>query len=144
MAVKDVTPFVSKNTIVQFGAAGDDFAKAVSSAILTPSGGIVTYKGLKKGAVYSFPEDATFTFDLTYAQDWGTVGSLSMYLFEHQGENVEVTFDANDVATGGKTTWSFTVAITAGAVGGAVDSVATATVSLGVVGIPVPTFPVGP
>jgi hypothetical protein len=139
MAVVDVTPFVMKNAIIQLGT--DDFAKAVSSASITPAGGIITWKGLKPTAVFTFPESVTYTLDLEYAQDWGSTNSLSQYLFEHQGETVACTVNVNDVATGGETSWAMQVAISAGAVGGAVDNVATATVSLGIVGQPTPTFP---
>ncbi len=140
--VVEVNPFISRNVVLTFGGVdGDDFAKAVSSAVLTPAGGTANFKGSKPDAVFSFPQAATWTLDLEYAQDWGTADSLSVYLFQHQGENVSVSYNANDVTTGGETVWTMTVSITAGAVGGAVDAVATATVSLGVVGAPVPTFP---
>lgn len=139
MAVKEVTPFIMRNAIVQLGT--DDFAKAVSSATITPSGGIVTWKGLKPTAVYSFAEAITYTLDLEYSQDWGTAGSLSQYLWQHKGENIAATVNVNDALSGGETTWAMTVMVTAGAVGGAVDGVAVATVSLGIVGEPVPTFP---
>jgi hypothetical protein len=136
MAIINVTPFVMKNAVITFVA--DDYSKAVSSATLTPSGGITTFKGLKTDAVYTFAQNVTWTLDLEYAQDWSTATSLSRYLFANQGQNVACTVNVNDVASG-ETSWAMTVSITAGAVGGAIDSVAVATVSLGVVGAPVPT-----
>lgn len=138
MPTVTVTPFVMRNAILELGT--DDYAKAVSSATLTPSGGITTFKGLKPDAVFTYPQSTTWTLDLEYAQDWGIAGSLSVWLFNNQGTNQPFELTADDVA--GSTVWNGTVVITAGAVGGAVDSVATATVSLGVVGQPVPTFPV--
>lgn len=134
-------PFIMKNAIVAFGTPGsdDDFAKAVSSATLTPSGGTVNFKGLKPDAVYTFPQSTTWTLDLEFGQDWAVDDSLSRYLFDHIGEVLEATLNADD-RTAGTTSWALTVAIAPGAVGGPVDSVAVATVSLGVVGAPVPTL----
>ncbi len=145
MPVIDVTPFIMRDAVITLGT--DDFAKAVSSATLTPSGGTVEFKGLKPDAVFTFPQSVTWTLDLEYAQDWSVTtagGSLSRYLFENAGQVVDATLNANDTVSTGETLWTMQVAITAGAVGGAVDNVATATVSLGVVGQPVPTFPTAP
>lgn len=145
MAIISPVPFVMRNVILTLGSPGDDFAKAVSSATLTPSSGTAEFKGLKPDAVYTYSQAVTWTLDLEYAQDWAATtatGSLSRYLFANQGTNVAATLNANDVAAGGETLWTMTVSIAPGAVGGAVDDVATASVSLGVVGAPVPTWPV--
>lgn len=136
MAVKDLTPFIMKNAIVQLGT--DDYAKAVSSAVITPSGGTATFKGLKPDATFSYPQSTVWTLDLTFAQDWQEPDSLSAYLFAHQGENIAATVNPND-ATAGTTSWALTVSIAPGSIGGDVDSVAVSTVSLGVVGQPDPT-----
>ena len=136
MVVQEIQPFVMKNAIVIIGT--DDFAKAVSSATLTPSGGTTPFKGLKPDAVFTFPQSVTWTLDLEYAQDWSNEISLSRYLFDHIGEILDCTVNVDD-QTAGTTSWELQVAVTAGAIGGAVDNVATATVSLGVQGAPVPT-----
>lgn len=136
MAVIEVKPFIMRNAIVSF--ATNDFAKAVSSATLTPAGGTTPFKGLKPDAVFTFPQAVTWTLDLEFAQDWSAETSLSRYLFEHMGETIDATLNPDDQSSG-TTSWAITVAIAPGAVGGPVDSVATATVSLGVVGAPVPT-----
>ena len=136
MTIIEVTPFIMRNAIVSFAA--NDFAKAVSSATLTPSGGTTPFKGLKPDAVFTFPQSVTWTLDLEFAQDWSADTSLSRYLFEHQGETIAATLNPDD-KTSGTTSWAITVAIAPGAVGGPVDSVATSTVSLGIVGAPVPT-----
>ena len=142
MAEQAVKPFILGEAIVQLGT--DDFAAAVSSATLTPSGGTADFKGLKRTAVFTFPQAVTWALELTYAQDWSNANSLSRYLFDHIGETVPATINP-DEQTEGTTSWACDVVITAGAVGGAVDAVATATVSLGVVGQPVPTLvPVTP
>jgi hypothetical protein len=136
MAVIEVTPFIMRNAVVEF--SDNDFAKAVSSATLTPAGGTTPFKGLKPDAVFTFPQSVTWTLDLEFAQDWESATSLSAFLFAHMGETIAATLNPND-KTSGTTSWALQVAIAPGAVGGPVDSVATATVSLGVVGAPVPT-----
>jgi hypothetical protein len=142
MTVIDARPFIMRNSIISF--ATDDFAKAVSTATITPSNGITAWPALKTGAVYTFPQATTWTLELTYAQDWSAETSLSRYLFDHKGQTVDFVLNADDT-TGmtpgvGSTTWTGTAAIAPGAVGGDVDSVATATVSLGILGEPVPTY----
>lgn len=142
MAVQEVRPFIMRNAVVELG--DDDFAKAVSSATLTPSGGTTDFKGLKPDATFTYPTATTWVLDLAYAQDWSQDGSLSRFLFDHIGEVLPFTLNPDDQSEG-TTAWAGNVAITAGAVGGAVDAVAVATVSLGVVGAPVPTLdPVTP
>ncbi|WP_457100315.1 hypothetical protein [Microbacterium sp. P5_E9] len=144
MAEIDVRPFIMRNAIINLGT--DDFAKAISTATITPSSGTTDFKGLKPSAVYTFPQATTYTLELTYAQDWSDETSLSRWLFEHKGETVPFTLNPDDTTgqTGiGSTSWAGTVAVAPGAIGGDVDSVATATVSLGIVGEPVPTYTAG-
>lgn len=139
-----VRPFIMRNAIIQLGT--DDFAAAVSTAAITPAGGTADFKGLKPEAVFTFPQASTYVLEMTYAQDWNSATSLSRYLWEHKGETVPFTLNPDDTSadtTVGSTSWSGTVAIVPGAVGGDVDAVATATVSLGIVGEPVPTFTAG-
>lgn len=137
MPVVEVKPFIINNAIISFET--DDFAKAISTATLTPSGGIVTFAGQKPDAVYTFPTSVTWTLDLTFAQDWSTDESLSRYLFLHQGEVIPATLNPNDTTSGG-TTWALNVAIVPGSVGGDVNTVAVSTVQLGVSGQPIPTY----
>jgi hypothetical protein len=145
MAEIEVRPFIMRNAIIVFGAA-DDFAKAVSTAAIAPAGGTAEFKGLKPSAVFTFPQASTYVLELTYAQDWSASTSLSRYLWEHKGETVPFILNPDDTTgqTGvGSTSWAGTVAIVPGQVGGDVDSVATASVSLGIVGEPTPTFTPG-
>lgn len=137
MAVIEVQPFIIHNAVIQFDE--DDFAKAVSTATLTPSGSVVTFEGQKPDAVYTFPTTVTWTLELTYAQDWSAEDSLSRFLFLNQGAVLPATLNPNDAAAG-STSWAINVAIVPGSVGGDVNTVATATVQLGVSGQPVPTF----
>jgi hypothetical protein len=141
MAEIDVRPFIMRNAIIQLGT--DDFAAAVSTATIAPASGTSDFKGLKPAAVFTFPQATTYTLDLTYAQDWSVDTGLSWYLWTHKGETVPFTLNPDDT-TGmtpavGSTSWTGTVALAPGGVGGDVDTVATSSVSLGIVGEPVPT-----
>jgi hypothetical protein len=135
MATITPTPFVMKNAILTLGA--DDHQAAVNSAALNPSSSIQTFKGLTPTAVYSEGTHATWTLDLTYAQDWTDPNSLGAYLYDNEGETV--AFVLEPVADGAG--FSGFVIITPGAAGGSVDGIATSTVTLGVVGKPALTFP---
>lgn len=135
MAEIAVQPIVLKDMVLSLGT--DDFAAAVASAILTPSASLVTFKGLKPSAKFTFPASAEWTLELEYAQDWAAAGnSLSRHLFDNEGEVEEAVLEPQ---SGVGTRWTFDVIITPGAVGGAVDTVGTATVTLGVSGRPVPS-----
>ncbi len=142
MPVIEVRPFIMRNAIVSFG--GDDFAKAVSTAKIVPSTGSSEFKGLKPSAVYTFPQATLYTLELSFAQDWAKETSLSRYLFDHKGEQIAFELNPDDTAGMtpgvGSTSWAGTVALTSGDIGGDVDSVAVSTVTLGIVGEPVPTY----
>lgn len=126
-----VKPRVLKNYLVKIGA--DSFEKALNSVTLTPSSSTVTFKGGTPDAVFTDQTAPTWTCALSYAQDWETAGSLSVYLLQHEGESVDMEF--SPLGSGPK--FKATVIITSGAVGGAIDAFAVATVTLGVQGKPV-------
>ena len=125
-----VQPILMGNASLTFGA--DGYQAHVSSATFTPTSSVVTWKGLSPAAVFSFGANATWTLDLELAQDWETASALSRYLYENEGQTVAVVFEPVD----GGASVTADVIITPGAIGGAVDAVATATVSLGVQGRP--------
>lgn len=126
-----VSPFVLKDCVISIEL--DDYAAAVSSATLTPASSAVTFKGLKPTAVFTDVTAATWTLDLAYAQDWETAGSLSLYLFNNEGATKAATLKPK---SGTGPSFAVDIIITPGAVGGAVDAHATATVTLGVKGRP--------
>lgn len=132
MATIDVTPIILKDCIIEID--DDDYAAAVSSAELTPSTSQVIFKGLKPDAVFTDVSAATWMLDLTYAQDWVTATSLSRYLFDNEGETKAAVIKPQ---SGIGPSFEVNVVITPGSIGGAVDAVAVATVSLGVSGRPV-------
>ena len=124
MAVIEVAPIVLRD--VSLLIPTDDYAKHVSSVTFTPTAPAVSWKGLGKNS-YSGIGTASWVVTVEFAQDWETVDSLCQYLFTNEGEEVEMTF--KPIAGSGP---SFTapVSITPGAIGGAVDAVAVASVSL--------------
>jgi len=129
----DITPeplFLS-NSIATIGT--DNYEAAINSATFTPSTSTVTFKGLKPGSVFTRQTAATWVCELQFVQDWETVGSLSNYLHEHEGESVQFVL----VPEADGPTVTATIIITPGAIGGAVDTFGVATVSLGVDGKPV-------
>lgn len=142
----DVQPFIMQNAVVNLGSTPDDFAAAISQALLAPSSGVANFKGLKRGKTFTYPQAPTWTLTLAYAQDWHSDTSLSRWLFDHQGEVVDCVLDPDDAATSGHghTQWTMQVAIAPGSVGGNVDAVGTATVQLGVVGEPTPALVTNP
>lgn len=130
MAQIAVQPIYLKDVVLS--VAGSDFEKHVSSVTFTPSVSSATWKGLEPTAVFTNVGASTWMVDLAYAQDWDTTGSLSAYLFANEGAEVTLTFEP----VAGGSSWSADVIIVPGAVGGAVDSYAEATVSLPVQGRP--------
>lgn len=131
MATIPVSPIMMGNTKLTFGI--DQYEAHVSSVVFTPSAQVTTWKGLTPPAVFSFGSNATWTLDLELAQDWADSLTLSRYLFENEGTEVDVTFEP----VAGGTDVTATVIITPGAIGGTVDAVATSTVTLGVKGKPI-------
>jgi uncharacterized protein YndB with AHSA1/START domain len=126
-------PFVLKDMSLENPT--DNFAAQVSTATLTPTVSVQTWKGGTPAAVYQDAASADWALSLDYAQDWETPKSLSRYLFDNEGKSVVFTL----TPTNGKgTRWTVTVFIVPGAVGGAIGSFAAASVTLPVTGRPVP------
>ena len=130
MAQIGVQPIVLRDVLLSIGA--DSYEKHVSGVTFTPSSSTVNWNGLTPDASFTFPTATTWTLQLEYAQDWETPNSLSEYLFENEGEKVTMTFEPVNGGAG----FSADVHIAPGAIGGAVNAVATATVTLGVSGKP--------
>lgn len=139
MAIKAVQPVMISDLVLRLGATstGDEFQKAITSAELAPSSSNVTFQGGTPDAAFTFPGPTSWVLNLTYGQDVTTPGSLSEYLWKNRGKSVPFTLEPKK----GGTSWAGDVIISPGAAGGAVASVATATVALGVQGEPTPTFP---
>lgn len=137
MATVAVSPIVLKD--VNLSILSDDYGAHATSVEFVPSASVITIKGLKPEAVFSDVATATWTCNLSIIQDWSETG-FSRYLFENEGAEKVVTFTPKS----GGPTFTATVLITPGSAGGAVDTFAVATVSLGVKGKPEITDPVTP
>ena len=130
MTQQPVNPFVLRDVLCRIDA--DDFEKHVSNVTITPSGGTVNWQGLEPAATFVAPTTPTWQVALTYAQDWNSATSLSRYLYVHEGETVTMLFEPIKGGVG----FQVDVIITPGAIGGDVNTVATATVTLGATGRP--------
>lgn len=119
-------PFLMGDATLTIG--GTDYAGQVSAAVFTPTSSVVPWKGLDPDSGVTFPTAPTWSLDLTYAQDFTTDDTLAMYLLEHEGETIE---DVVFAPIAGGRTFTADITIAPGSIGGAVDTVAEGTVSLG-------------
>lgn len=131
MAQIGVAPIILTNVL--FSVESDSYEKHVSSVEFVPSSSTVTWKGLTPTSVFSFGTNSTWVCNLAFAQDWETEDSLSQFLFENEGDEIDVVLEPVNGGAG----FSATLIVTPGSIGGAVDAVAVSTVSLGVKGKPV-------
>lgn len=117
---------------------GDDYSQAVSQAEFQPATSQGTFTSIS-GHTVTEASPATWTLALGLAQDDNPAGLLR-YLYDHEGEAVEVTLQPRD----GGTVWAATVILTPGNIGGtAGNSPVTAQVNLPVNGRPAPITPAG-
>lgn len=134
MANIAVAPIVLKDVALVVGT--DNYEAHVSEVLFEPDTSIQTWQGLTPTAVFTDATGATWTCKLTYAQDWVTANSLSKYLMDNAGTTKACKFKPKKPASGTAPTWSATLVIVPGAIGGAVNQFATASVVLGVQGVP--------
>ncbi len=130
MAQIAVNPYQLTDCLFQVEA--DNYEAHVSKVEFAPTSTSAQFKGLTPAAVFTFAGAPTWVCNLTFAQDWDTANSLSRYLFEHTGEEIEVTFEP----VKGGSAITATLICQPGSIGGDVDAVATSTVALGVKGKP--------
>ena len=98
----------------------------ISSAVFTPSASPTAWTAINSDT-YSHTPPATWTLDITLAQDWNSADSLSRYLHENEGSVVPAIFAPID----GGPEVTANVSVTPGAIGGDTTAVAESTVSLG-------------
>lgn len=131
MVVQGIAPLVLKDYVVTIGA--DDFKKAVSKISLVPSAQTVTWSG-GGGTSFSDTSAATWVANVEYMQDWDSPGSLSRYLFAHEGEKVALAFSPRN---GSGPSFTAMATVVPGAVGGDLNAPATTSVTLPLDGKPV-------
>ena len=140
MTIIAAVPYVLKDTDLKIGA--DNYEAHVSGVVFTPSSGTVTWQGLTPAAAFSDATTATWVCTLNYAQDWETPNSLAQYLLANAGTAKVVVFKPSKAAGAGHPIFTATLNIVAGPIGGDVNTVQVASVTCGVVGVPVKTVSV--
>lgn len=125
MPVIAVQPFTMKNALLKLGTT-NEYQKHVSAVEMVPTASSVIWTGLG-GNTHTDVQTASWVCNLSFAQDWATEDSLSRYLFENEGETIAATFEPVEGGAG----FTANLVLTPGSIGGAVNSTAVATVSLG-------------
>lgn len=118
-----VAPIVMKN--VRLLVPTDNYAAHASSVTITPTAPTFSWTGLALNT-FNAAGTATWVCVVQYAQDWETPNSLSQYLHANEGETIPVTFEPVDGGAG----WTVPLIVVPGAIGGAVNTVATATATM--------------
>lgn len=122
-----VNPLVLKDYTLKIAA--DNYEKAVDGVTFTPSGSTITWSG-PIGSDFTDAAATTWKAEISYVQDWRTAGSLSRYLFDHDGETVSCTFVPSSAV--GEPSFTADLVVMAGAIGGKTRAFATTSVTLGV------------
>lgn len=125
MAQIALDPLVLKDTILTIGT--DTYEKHVESVTFEPTASTMSFVGLG-GNTHTDTGIATWVCTLGYAQDWETANSLSQYLLANEGDAVAAVFKPR---TGTGPTFTATLSITPGPVGGMVNAYSKGQVSLG-------------
>lgn len=133
MASIAVAPIILSD--IELGIGSDNYEAHVSRAVLTPTTPTAVWKGMTPTAHHNLVGTPTWALELDFAQDHETASSMSLYLAANVGQVKAVTLEPKK----GGSSFAVNVVIVPGAIGGALDSVATATVSLPVNGQPVRT-----
>lgn len=118
-----VAPIVMKKATLLIPT--DNYAAHVSSVLITPTAPSFSWTGLDNNT-YNAVGAATWACTVEYAQDWETADSLSQKLYDSEGQIITVTFEP----VAGGAGWTVPLIVVPGAIGGPVNSVATASVTL--------------
>lgn len=127
-------PFMLGASTVKIGA--NNYESALQSVVIEPTSVKEVWRGID-GASIPVVGSESWEAKLTFAQDVSAATALSRYLFLNVGTSVTMEF----VPVSGGQAITASVAIEAGAFGGDFGKIATAAVTLSIVGRP--TFPAG-
>jgi hypothetical protein len=116
----------------------DDYTGHVNRVEFVPSTPTFSWKSLSPASQHNKSGVATWVCNVEGAQDWKTAKSLARYLLAHQGESKTVKFKPKKGT--GLPAFGATLTIAAPPIGGAVDTVATFSVSMALTGQPVPDY----
>ena len=134
-----ITPSVINLNNIALTIAVDNYEASVSKVELVPTTPTVTWRGMTPTATYNVAGSPTWVLNLDFAQDHATANSLSLYTQANAGQIKTVTFKPLKPAVGTAPMYSIDVLITPTTIGGAVDSIATASASFSCNGQPVRT-----
>ena len=134
MAVIAPAVVVMTNATLKIGTT-NNYETSVSTAALVPTTPTNTFKGIG-GNVIPLAGIPAWKLNLTYVQDGKTVNSLHQYLLTNAGTTQ--TFVLIPAVGTGNSSYTFSAVIVPGQIGGDVDALLTASVSLDVVGQPLP------
>ena len=130
MAIVPVQPVQLNDVTLTVGS--DNYEASVNQVELTPNTTVVPWRGMTPTSKFAFAGAVEYELVLKFAQDFETANSLSNRLLEDAGTTETFTFAPK---AGGRTV-TVTVLLIAGSVGGSLDNVAEATVTLPVIGVP--------
>lgn len=106
-----IAPFI-KNAEVT--VAGTDVSDEASNITWTQTTSTTTFTPVS-GNTVSDTTPGGWTLAFTYGEDWETETSLSNYIYEHEGDEVELTFKPKGSGT---VTWTSKVTLALAGVGG--------------------------
>lgn len=130
-------PLYMTESVLTFGAGEtNDFAAEISGAQLVPTSSSATWKGLKKGSVFTAAGLATWALTVNLGQDHELSTSLSNYLYDNEGETVPFTLQPIAGGTG----FAGEIVIQAATIGADVDTFGTASVTMPAKGKPTRTI----
>lgn len=124
MPIVAAQPFTLKD--VNLDIAGDDYKRHTSKVLFEPTVSRSVWKALAPDAAFGAQGLAEWTATLAIAQDWDNPDSLAHYLLANEGDLVEVTFRPQAGGVG----FTSTITLAPPAVGGDVDTTATAEVTM--------------
>jgi hypothetical protein len=127
-------PIVLNDIVLNIGT--DNYEAAVSKAELVPTTPVAKWKGMAPTAVHQLVGSTEWMLNLDFAQDHATANSLSQYLLTNSGTQKEVTLKPKKGTTTAPT-YKITATLIPSSIGGSVDQVAVASVSLPCIGQPV-------
>ena len=118
----------------------DNYEAHVNRVALVPSNSTVTWQGLTPAASFTGSTSSTWVAELSGVQDWETADALAEYLFDHEGEEVPISFRPRK---GTGSTFTGTVTCVPTSVGGDVSTFPVFAVTLPMSGKPtkVPAAP---
>ena len=120
-----VQPFILNDCLLTVGE--DNYEAHVSKVQFDPTAPVVRWKGLTPASSHIFGGASEWTCGMDYAQDWTTPNSLSAYLHANEGKPIDVVFKP---LREGTPSIAATIIVAPGSIGGTVDQVATASITV--------------